>query len=279
VSVLKRAETTLKEFPWIVSRSVAGFTNPGSVAFYQKMTSGGYEPEKHILVLPRHKLIYVAIPKSASTRIRKTLARFEGRFSRSLKASKRSNYRGPYGPRNMTIGSFQDLAISPATLRFSFVRNPYARAVSCWADKFALKPLVAGDSFIDAYLAERSEIDPSLPKGADQSLSFADFVTYVSAAAVAHKDSHIQLQSEILGIPGLRIDFIGKVESFNADFARVLDHLNATNNDRREAATAVNESRHDDWTTYYTPEIADRIYHAYEPDFDQFGYPRAISFR
>jgi hypothetical protein len=275
VSVLKHAEITFKELPWIASRSIAGFTNPGSVAFYQKMMSGGYEPEKHILVLPRHKLIYVAIPKSASTRIRKTLARLEGRFSRSLKPKKRSNYRGPYGPRNMTIGSFHDLATSPATLRFSFVRNPYARAVSCWADKFAFKPLVAGDSFIDAYLAERSEIDSSLPKGADQSLSFADFVTFVTAAA----DGHMQPQSKILNIPGVKIDFIGKVESFNADFARVLDHLNATNNDRREAAMAVNESHHDDWTTYYTPELADRIYHAYERDFDQFSYQRSILFR
>lgn len=91
--------------------------------------SGGHRPAKHILLLPGHGLIYVAIPKAASTRIRRTLARIEGRFSRSLRPSKRRNYRGPYGPRNMTVTSFHDTVTSPTALRFSFVRNPYARMV------------------------------------------------------------------------------------------------------------------------------------------------------
>jgi len=276
----KRAEITFKEIPWIASTGVAKLTNPESIAFYRKVTSGGYEPEKNIIVLPRHKLIYVTVPKSASTRIRRTLARIEGRFSRSLRQSKRSKYRGPYGPRNITIGSFHELATDPASLRFSFVRNPYARIVSCWANKFALKPLVrAGDPFIDAYLAARPEIDLRLPEGATHSLSFADFVVFVTAAAEIHKDSHIQAQSDILSIPGLELNFIGKVESFNQDFARVLDHLKASDDARGEASKALNESHHFDWPTYYTPELADRIYRAYECDFDQFVYSRAPSLR
>lgn len=86
-------------------------------------------------MLPRYKLLYVATCKAALTRIWKTLARVEGRFSRSLRPSKRSSYHGPYGRRNMTIGSFHQLATDPATLRFSLVRNSYARNVSRWADK------------------------------------------------------------------------------------------------------------------------------------------------
>jgi hypothetical protein len=276
VPLLKRAEIIFKETPWIVSRSISGFTNRASVAFYRKMMSGGYEPDKLIMVLPRHKLIYVAIPKAASTRIRKTLARIEGRFSRSLRPSKRLNYRGPYGPRNMTIGSFHEIAISSATLRFSFVRNPYARILSCWADKFSTKPIVKGDCFIDAYLAIRREIDPRLPHGATNTLSFADFVIYAAAVANARQDSHLQAQCDILQIPGIELDFVGKVESFDIDFTCVLDYLKADSDVCREAAIAANESHHDDWPTYYTPDIADLIYRAYERDFDRFDYPRAL---
>jgi hypothetical protein len=273
--LLKKAELIVKEIPWIASRSIAGFTNPGAIAFYRKMVTCGYEPDKLVNVLPHHKLIYVAVPKAASTRIRRTLARIEGRFSRSLKPSKRLQYRGPYGPRNMTIGSFYNLATSATTLRFSFVRNPYARVVSCWADKFASKPLTGGDPFIDAYLAARHEIDSGLPEGADCSLSFADFVIFAAAAANARKDPHIQAQCDILKTPGIDLDFVGKVESFNTEFARVLDYLNASEEVRQEATIAVNESLHDVWPTYYTRELADRIYRAYEGDFDRFGYPRA----
>lgn len=273
---LRNIEITIKEIPWTASRSIGAFTNPDALAFYQKMTSSGYEAEELIKVLPRHKVIYVTIPKAASTRIRSTLARVEGKLSRSLKPSKRARYRGPYGPRNVTIGSFHKLATNPATLRFSFVRNPYARAVSCWADKFATKPLVKGDYFIDSYLAARHEIDPRLPRGRSHTLSFADFVVYVAAIANAREDSHLRAQYDILQIPGIKLNFIGKVESFSSDFAFILDYLNADRDVCREATVAANKSYHSNWNTYYTADLADLIYRAYEQDFDHFGYPRAL---
>ena len=203
--LLRPLEIAVKELPWIASRSVAGFLNPTAVEFYQNLLAGGYEPEQLLFVLPKHKLIYVAVPKVASTRIKMTLARVEGRFSRSLKSGPRSRYRGPYGLRNITVGSFFRLATSPDTLRFSFVRNPYARVVSCWAQKFGGKPLIRGDSFIDAYLAVKHEIDADLPAGADRTLSFADFVIFAAATAKARHDIHLQAQDEILNMPGINL--------------------------------------------------------------------------
>jgi hypothetical protein len=238
--------------------------------------SNGYEAGALMNVLPRHKVIYVAVPKAASTRIRRTLARIEGRFSRSLKARSRAKYRGPYGPRNFSIGLFHRLATSPGMMRFSFVRNPYARVVSCWADKFASKPLIEGDHFIDDYLAIRKTIDGNLPAGSDRTLSFAEFVIFAAATAKARHDIHLQEQDDILSMPGIQFDLVGKVENFDEDFSHVLDYLQADDDVRREASVALNESHHDDWAAYYTDELADCIYRAYERDFDRFGYARAI---
>ncbi len=273
---LRALEIAFKELPWIASRWTAGFSNPAALEFYRELIARGYEPASLINVLPDDSLIYITVPKAASTRIRRTLARVENRLSRSLKPGRKPTYRGPYGPRNISLVSFHRLATSKDTLRFSFVRNPYARAVSCWTDKFAGKPLVPGDPFIDGYLAVRRNIDPRLPVGPDRTLSFADFVAFAAGIAAARHNIHLQLQDDILAMPGLKLDLIGKVETFNADFASVLDHLNASDDIRRDAALPINRSRHEDWPTYYTAALADRIYRAYERDFDRFGYPRTF---
>lgn len=123
----------------------------------------------------------------------------------------------------------------------------------------------------------RHEIDTDLPAGPDRTLSFADFVVFAAATARVRHDIHLQAQDEILNTPGIPLDLIGKMENFDADFVRVLDHVGASDEIRRDAMIPVNTSQHDDWPTYYTPELADRIYRAYECDFDRFSYARSIS--
>jgi hypothetical protein len=276
VRLLRPIELKAKELLWIASEPVAKLFDPLAAEFYAKLISGGYEPDLLLNVLPAHRLLYIVVPKAASTRIRQTLARVEGRYILSLKPSRRSSFRGPGGPRSMTKSSFFRLATSPDTLRFAFVRNPYARAVSCWADKFRDQPLVGGNPLIDAYLATRLELAADLPAGADRTLSFPDFVAYAAAAAQRRRDIHVQAQDSILSMPGIKLDFVGKVETFAKDFTFVLDHIGADDAVRRDAVAPINESRHDHWSVYYTPALADCIYRAYESDFDRFGYPRAL---
>jgi hypothetical protein len=88
--LLRPLEIAVKELPWIASESVAEFLNPAAVEFYENLLAGGYEPDQLLFVLPKHKLLYIGVPKAASTRIKKTLARVGGQFSRSLKRSRRS---------------------------------------------------------------------------------------------------------------------------------------------------------------------------------------------
>jgi hypothetical protein len=277
MGLLQSIESGVKKISWVASKPLAGLLEPSSSGFCERLWADGCEPDSLINVLPAHKVIYVAVPKAGSTHIREVLARVVGKHSRSLKPSRRRKFRGPYGPRSMTAHSFFRLATNSQTLRFSFVRNPYARTLSLWCDKFKGKPLVSGDPFIDKYLARRHEIDARLPAGPDRTLPFGDFVTFASAMAKCRYDKHIQAQGDILSMPGIGLDLVGKLESFSNDFVRVLDHLRAHPQVRREAMSCSrNKSNHDHWPAYYTGELADRIYGAYECDFDRFGYTRAL---
>jgi hypothetical protein len=258
---------------WFGSRLIANWSDPSAVEFYDTMAAGGFEFDNLVNVAPLLGVIYIAVPKAASTRIKMTLAEAVGRHSVSLDSGRRRRFRGPQGPRSMSLAAFHRLATNPSTLRFSFVRNPYARAVSCWADKLQAKPLVPGDDYVEAYLVRRQEIDADLPAGSDQTLSFADFVTYATAFADSRVDAHLQSQDDILAMPGIALDLVGRIERFSDDISRVLDHIGAVNGIRGNAVVPINPSRHGPWIDYYTPALRDRVYRAYERDFDRFGYP------
>jgi Sulfotransferase family len=259
-----------------VSNWYGRFINPEASDFYSDLESGGFAADSLIDVLPEHRLIYICVPKCASTTIKMALSRLGGRSPASSAQLHKRRYSGLNSPVRAGLTTFHRLATSPGTLRFSFVRNPYARLVSAWADKFQNKPLIPGDSFIDQYLTHRSAIDPLLPEGSDCTLSFDQFARFACATADRRVDPHWHLQSDLISMPGVTLDFVGKVESFDKDFTRVLDHVGADDQLRRASDIRLNPSQHRPWQSYYSGDLADAVYRAYERDFDRFDYLRPI---
>jgi hypothetical protein len=119
-------------------------------------------------------------------------------------------------------------------------------------------------------------MDLPLPKETDQTLSFTDFVHFASATAGRRVDAHWQLQDDMLNLPGIGFDFIGKVESFSQDFARVTEHVGADHAMAMAINAHFNKSRRQPWRDYYTGALADQAYRAYERDFDRLHYRRAV---
>lgn len=263
----------LRQYAW---RAIVGRLDPPAYEFYARMLAAGYDPSATIDVLPEHRIIYVCVPKSASSRVKICLSNLLGLQVTTYEAAHRRKLSGLKAPHHVGLSSFYRLAMDANTLRFSFVRNPYARLVSCWADKYRDRSLVPGDPFIDQYLAWRNETDPQLPAGAGQTLSFADFVMFASATASDCINTHWQVQQQIVDGPGLQLDFVGKVETFDRDFNRVYDHVGIEQSLHGKIHERVRPTAHRPWQDYYTPELAASVYRAYERDFDRFGYARAL---
>jgi Sulfotransferase family len=257
--------------------AIALVTDMNAGRFYNELLAGGYLPNTLVDVVPEHRLIYVNIPKCASTTIRRFLSQLIGREpAPTTDAQHIRKISGLKSPRHLGITNFYRIATAPDTLRFSFVGNPYRRLVSAWADKFQNKPLVRGNRIIDEYLTHRASIDSSLPYGPDAALTFPEFVTYATATANSRVNIHWQSQLDILNMPGISLDFIGRVESFATDFSRVLDHVNAPEHLRQDALVAKNASSRERCCDHFTPALAKRVYRAYECDFDRLHYPRAV---
>jgi hypothetical protein len=249
---------------------------PEAHTFYTRLIEEGYQPNVLIDVLPEERVIYVCVPKCASARIKKTLSSLHGRNIRSSEEAYERHHSGLKNPKRVGLSTFRRLANDPHALRFSFVRNPYARLVSLWAHQFRNRPLVPGLSSIISYLGCCERVDPRLPKGADSTISFLDFVTFVTATAKHRVDAHWTPQNVITALPGVALDLVGKVETFANDFSRVLDHLGAPPAVRAHSLLPFNTSDHDAWPTYYSTTLASAVYRAYEEDFDHFQYPRTF---
>lgn len=246
----------------------AGRSGDAAYRFYRQIRDG-FDLDTWIDVLPRQKLIYVNVPKAASTTIRSILSALE---TSSRPPDERLLHKrrcsGLLSPSLAGLDVFHEMATSADTLRFTFVRNPYARLVSAWSNKFDGKPLRRGDPYIDLYLDNAPRPPQSHPI---QSLSFAAFVHFVRETIDESVDPHWDRQVARTLLPGIQLDLVGRVETFDKDFATVLQHARKSS----IKLPRLNETGAD-WPPYYSEELANIVYRLYEQDFDAFRYPRRI---
>ena len=274
MQVVKRFFRVRRRALWMrVRAEPTRWTNPDAYRFYTNLMKHGFHPDGLIDVVPDRRLIYVGVPKAASSTIKKTLSRLADGRAEELQAVHRRKDSGLLSPSKVGVERFYELATAPDTLRFSFVRNPYERLVSCWADKFQGVPLVGGDPFINVYLAYRQATDRNLPRGRDAVLPFPVFVEMAIATRLMRIDPHWSLQDDLIDMPGISLDLIGKVENFDEDFARVLEHAGERVPDGRGT---MNVSQRSQCRDYFDEALAKRVYRAFEKDFDRFRYPARL---
>jgi hypothetical protein len=258
-------------------RLIVGSRDPQACAFYYHLMASGYAPNAHIDVLPEQRIIHVCVPKNASSRIKLTLSSLLGRTVKSEWEANKRKLSGLKSPKRVGLSVFHRLATDSRTLRFAFVRNPYARLVSCWLNKFRDVPLIASNPSVISYLAWRRHNDLSLPAGPTSTLSFDQFVAFATMTAKERVDAHWHLQAGLLDMSGIELNLIGRVEFFARDFMRVLDHVQASDSMRADAIKSVNASDAHHWRDYYTTKLAERVYKTYEIDFERFEYPGAVT--
>ncbi|HVZ51734.1 MAG TPA: sulfotransferase family 2 domain-containing protein, partial [Pseudolabrys sp.] len=139
--------------------------------------------------------------------------------------------------------------------KFCFVRNPWDRLVSSY---FYLRKGGAGGQ--DKVWADRH-----MPQYAD----FADFVRRWVNEDNIRTWVHFQPQHSFVCDESLRtrMDFIGRVETIEADFDHVRRRL-----DIDATLKFTNSSGHRHYGEYYTDELRERVASVYADDIAIFGY-------
>lgn len=199
------------------------------------------------IVLPAQKLLYVPVPKVANRSIKAALAAAAGL---------------PFSE-----GQEPDFQTVPLTavpsygdyFRFTFVRHPLDRLVSCYAQKIVLYARQLQMPLLFWRYGRRFWAG----------MSFAEFVTAVAAIPDGRADRHFRSQHTFVYPQGtLAVDFIGRFEQMAQDWAQVQQRTGLG------PLPHFNPSPHKPFTEMYTPALAQAAAERYRQDMELFGYTR-----
>lgn len=261
----------------IAKRSFASLTeqaharaDPTGAGRLHRLRQSVHGADYHVHVLPPTKTIYIEVSKAACTSIKLLLSEsLHGPFALdALDIHKRAQSRIPTIS-DVGARRFFALVDDPDTLIFTFVRNPYARIVSCYRNKLERHALGARRALnrdLRSYFGPRLDsMDPAKP------LSFAHFVEMACATSRTGKNGHWLAMDRLLPKDDVVCRFVGRVENYDADIKSVCARLNVQPRARRHNSSGA--VRLSDWIG---PDIRDAIMSAYREDFERFEYSTAV---
>lgn len=226
-------------------------------------------PADMFLASVQHNLIYVVVPKAASTSIKTWMLAIEGHGTESVHDDCRT-----YLQLSKIISKDR---LKKEAFVFTFVRNPYRRLASAFLSKFVYwsKPR----------LTRAVTIERNPPKGR-RGLSFIGFLRYLQTKDLAKVDVHWRPQHFFLR--DLPPRMIGRVETMKRDFQVVQKiagrrrvHLPfqnrnpdcTTEGDFSDiSADVIRAGAPIGWRNLLSHEAKTLIKELYRIDFETFGY-------
>jgi chondroitin 4-sulfotransferase 11 len=161
-----------------------------------------------------------------------------------------------FNPASSTTFGYISLSTRSDLFRFTVVRNPWDRLVSCYYNKVVQvreerHPWILG-RFGDAFHPD---------------MNFAAFAMAVMKIPDDASDEHFASQWHLLNYRGKPpLDFIGRFENLSSDWERLQVKTGAG------LLGHANRTRHPSYRTLYKPEMAVDIGQRYCEDVRHFGY-------
>lgn len=220
----------------------------------------------------RNRYAYFAVDKVANSSIKNALFSIEyapvGKKPVTLYDERSSPLLSPY---QLPDDLVREVLNSGNFFRFSFVRNPYSRLLSCYLDRI-LTASSKPRRQLNAYMQRRREpID---------NVSFKQFIRNICEQQSIQQNSHWRVQADDILFDLVDFDFIGKFESLWSDMAVASQRIwgevrpEMANHGVNKSPQATNAG--DKLRQYYDRELAEMVADRYRRDFEAFGYDTAL---
>lgn len=229
----------------------------------------------------RRNMVYCPVPKAANSTIKYLLALCElgpmtkiARFDpgKDLHNHLSGPLLSPFFFENRQ-DILRDILIDGDYFRFTLVRNPFSRVLSCYLDRFQKK------SMIYRYM-QRQSVKYAMPYQLGEMIGFLDFLRLVAKIpSVAEMDQHVRPQYHQIHADIIPYDAVGRFESMATDVTAVLHRiygsdigdLPLTENRSPSVTSAGTKLRQ-----YYCDESVAIVRELYDVDFKAFSYDTAL---
>jgi len=210
---------------------------------------------REFYVLDAQQLVYLPVPKAACSSIKAALAKAGGIV---VAENQSIHFHPSWHIQKGDLNQAQSVYY-----KFSFVRNPFERLVSCYREKIMFTPT-------------REHPDPvyngyyfALPAHS----SFADFAQRVAKIPDPLADNHFKSQYALLYNSGKPlVDFVGKVEQLDHEWKQIAGQYQLEPTLISSNVTKSKQGCYSDYRLYYNESLAKLVYERYRQDIEGFGY-------
>ena len=248
------------------------------------------------LVGRTRRFVYAYVPKAACTSLKLWMATVEGLVPPGSTPQVRGGVHALLKPRaaldSLPSHEAESILRSPDWFKFTFVRHPLARLVSAYLDKVVpakatAARLIRSYQMHDPSAAWWQRLLARVRIDARRSLTFRQLVKQLACETPQELDEHFRPQS--LLVAGLPLDFVGRVERMEEDFAFVQRRLDTNvplSHKKRQSYTVEagdfvadwpaeafrTDAPHPHWRRFFPPAVLAGAAQIYRDDFARYGY-------
>lgn len=219
----------------------------------------------HTYISLRHKYVFHTVGKAANSTVKQYFYALELKGSHFAMPSVHDRGSSPLlSPFQLDRQTLEKALTGKEFLRFTFVRDPYARLLSCFLDRIK-----------DHKSRPYRELMRWVKKDVGYKPEFGEFIKAICEQTPFQQNNHWRLQYADAMMPEVGYDFIGKQESFSADMSTLMSRITGApvdlQTDRVNASPSVTAA-HDKLPKYWTAELVQMVQTAFAKDFETFGY-------
>lgn len=237
--------------------------------FSRNKTDADFQVSTHISL--KNKYAFIQVSKSASSSVKWSLQTLELKSTNWKVINVNNKLCSPHiSPFQLENSALNELFFSKNFKKVSFVRNPFSRLLSCYLHRIVARPNSASNRFLMKLTGGRGGED----------VSFDEFIEIICSQKSKDQEAHWRCQADELCIDKIDYDFIGKVESIEADLPVLLKMLYG---DKTQLTSEITDASPMKTGTsqklfkfYNDKATVSRVVERYKADFDSFNYSSTL---